>query len=128
MHLSDDKTRATLALDATVDAAGLESLILQLSAVRSAMLPSVPPAPPARPEGEDAAATRARGDPVVQVAVMRDGHTRFWVRHAGLGWFGFNLPVERAQLLASQVLEMTAEHAQGDDFTRLKRRVSDLYH
>jgi hypothetical protein len=128
MHLSEDKTRAILALDATLDVDGLEGLILQLSALRSAMLPPVPKAPPASPEGEDAAAARARGDPVVQVAVMRDGHTRFWVRHAGLGWFGFNLPVERAQLLATQVLEMTSQHAQADDFSRLKRRLSDLYH
>jgi hypothetical protein len=42
----------------------------------------------------------AGGDPRLQVAVMRDGLTRFWVRHEGLGWFGFNLPVERARTLA----------------------------
>jgi hypothetical protein len=77
---------------------------------------------------EDAAAARARGDPFVQVAVMRDGVTRFWVRHGGLGWFGFNLPVERANLLANYILDMTTQGERSVDLTRVKRRMSDLSH
>src|SRR3954449_6276591 len=99
MHLTSDKKHAELEIRGTFDVAQLELLIRELSAVRAEMEPPVSASPPAR-EGDDAAASRARGDPVVQVAVMRDGHTRFWVRHDGLGWFGFNLPVDRASQLA----------------------------
>src|SRR4051794_3019052 len=76
MHLTSDKKHADLEIRGTFDVAQLELLIRELSAVRAEMEPPVSATPPAR-EGDDAAAARARGDPVVQVAVMRDGHTRF---------------------------------------------------
>ena len=59
---------------------------------------------------------------------MRDGVTRFWVRHGGLGWFGFNLPVERANLLANSILDLTSQGERSVDLTRVKRRMSDLSH
>ena len=128
MQLSEDKTRATLAIEGVYDTDGIESLILQLSALRSAMQPAVPNTPPAAEEAEDAAANRARGDPCVQVAVMRGGLTRFWVRHQGLGWFAFNLPMERANLLANCILETTGASTAPVDLSQFKRRQSDLMH
>lgn len=127
MHVTTDKKHAELDIRGTFDVAQLEVLIRELAAVRASMEPAIPATPPAR-EGDDAAASRARGDPVVQVAVMRDGHTRFWVRHDGLGWFGFNLPVDRASQLASVILDMTSAGEQQSELARLKRRHSDLYH
>lgn len=128
MHLSDDKTRATLAIDGTYDARALESLILELTALRSSMQPPIPTTPPAANDAEDAAAARAKGDPCVQVAVMRGGMTRFWVRHAGLGWFAFNLPVERANLLANYILETTGGSGHLPDLSQYRRRQSDVTH
>jgi len=128
MQLTADKQHAELEIHGVYDASQLEDLINELAAVRAAMAPPIPATPPARREGEDAAAARARGDPVVQVAVMRDGNTRFWVRHCGLGWFGFNLPVERANLLASHILDLTTGGDRSTDFSRLQRRQSDTCH
>ena len=128
MEISADKQHVTLRIQQTYDAAGLEALIAQLTEARAALEPAVAAFPPSREEGEDAAARRARGDPRVQVAVMRDGNTRFWVRHEGIGWFGFNLPVERANMLASVILDATSHLGPVDDLARLKRRQSDLYH
>jgi hypothetical protein len=128
MHLSDDKRQAALEINGVYDAAQLEGLIEELSALRASMAPPVPATPPPKAEGDDAAAQRARGDPTVQVAVMRDGITRFWVRHCGLGWFGFNLPVDRANLLASHILELTTSRDRSMDLSRLKRRQSDVCH
>jgi hypothetical protein len=128
MHLSADKTRAILELEGTFDAAGVEDLILRLSAMRSAMEPPIPNTPPPASSEEDAAASRAKGDPCVQVAVMRGGMTRFWVRHGGLGWFAFNLPVERANLLANYILETTNPGGHGMDLSSVRRRESDLTH
>jgi hypothetical protein len=65
----------------------------------------------------------------VQVAVMRDGLTRFWVRHSGLGWFGFNLPVERASTLANYILGLTGTRPPpAAEALRTRRRKSDLSH
>ncbi|HUP97231.1 MAG TPA: hypothetical protein VM073_04780 [Usitatibacter sp.] len=128
MHLSDDKQLASIEIEGSFDAARLEALITELSALRSAMTPPVPAMPPMTNNTEDAAAARARGDPFVQVAVMRNGVTRFWVRHGGLGWFGFNLPVERANMLASYILDLTSQGDRSVDLTRVKRRMSDLSH
>ena len=128
MQLSDDKQQAALDIRGRYDAAHLETLIAELSALRAAMAPPVPALPPMTNNTEDAAAARARGDPCVQVAVMRDGVTRFWVRHGGLGWFGFNLPVERANLLANYILDMTSPGERSVDLTRVRRRQSDLSH
>jgi hypothetical protein len=128
MHLTSDKKLAELEINGAYDAAQLEILIQELSDVRAAMEPPIPKAPPPRPEGEDAAAIRAQGDPVVQVAVLRDGKTRFWVRHQGLGWFGFNLPVERASMLATVILDLTSDREAPEALAALRRRQSDLYH
>jgi len=127
MHLNDDQKRAELDVRGSFDAAGIEALITDLARLRARMQPPIPGTPPPR-EPEDVAAARAKGDPVVQVAVMRDGQTRFWVRHDGLGWFGFNLPVDRASQLASVILEMTGHPEGENELARLKRRESDLYH
>ena len=127
MQLSEDKKHADIDVRGSFDAARLESLITELAHLRARMQPPIPGTPPAR-EADDVAAIRARGDPVVQVAVMRDGQTRFWVRHDGLGWFGFNLPVERASQLASVILEMTGPPEGHGELARLKRRESDLFH
>jgi hypothetical protein len=88
----------------------------------------VPMVPGERNRERDPAVARAGGDPRVQVAVMRDGLTRFWVRHEGLGWFGFNLPVERARTLAQYILGLAMPRAQLRQFQGLKRRASDLPH
>ena len=81
-------------------------------------------------EGRDdgPAAARAQGDPCVQVAVMRDGMTRFFVRHAGIGWFGFNLPVDRARTLANYILGLALPREQAREFFGRKRRESDSCH
>lgn len=128
MQLSDDRQQASLEINGTYDAADLEGLIAQLSALRAAMTPPVPPTPPMTQLSDDAALPRAKGDPFVQVAVMRNGMTRFWVRHVGLGWFGFNLPVERASLLAHCILDMTAPRERSIDLARVRRRHTDVSH
>jgi hypothetical protein len=129
MRISEDKKHAAIEIEGEYDAARLEALIAELSTLRSAMVPPIPAMPPMTNNTEDGAATRARGDPCVQVAVMRDGLTRFWVRHGGLGWFGFNLPVERASMLASYILDITSGAREGSmEFSRVKRRHSDLSH
>ena len=128
MHLTDDKKQASLEIQGTYDAKGLEQLIAELSTLRGSMLPAVPVMPPMTNNAEDAAAARARGDPCVQVAVMRDGVTRFWVRHGGLGWFGFNLPVDRANQLANYILDLTAPRDRSVDLAQVRRRESDITH
>jgi hypothetical protein len=128
MQVSDDKQLASVDIHGTYSARELETLIAELSAVRAAMTPAVPTMPPMTNIAEDGAAARARGDPCVQVAVMRDGLTRFWVRHSGLGWFGFNLPVDRANLLANYILDVTTRRELSAELFRRKRRQSDLSH
>lgn len=128
MQLSEDKTQAALEIQGRYDAAALEKLINELSVLRGAMSPQVPTLPPMTNNAEDAAAARARGDPCVQVAVMRNGVTRFWVRHGGLGWFGFNLPVDRATFLANYILDLTTPRENSVDLSSVKRRQSDLSH
>jgi hypothetical protein len=128
MHVSDDKRLVTLDLRGSYGAGEVEALIGELSALRAQMLPAVPSAPGAEPGEDDPAAARARGDPCVQVAVMRDGMTRFWVRHAGLGWFGFNLPVDRARTLAQYILGLAMPREQAREFFGRKRRESDSCH
>jgi len=125
MRVSEDKLVATLELQGAYRAEELEKLIADLSALRSQMLPAVPMTPGARFEGpEDPAAARAGGDPFVQVAVMREGVTRFWVRHCGLGWFGFNLPVDRARTLAQYILGIATPR----ETMAIRRRQSDTCH
>jgi hypothetical protein len=128
VKVTEDKQRAVIEINGTYGAADLESLIAKLSAMRSSMEPAVPAAPPATNPEEDPAAARARGDPCVQVAVMRDGVTRFWIRHAGLGWFAFNLPIERARMLAQYILGLTMPQEHREEFFERKRRETDLSH
>lgn len=128
MRVSEDKRSATVDVRGTYCADEIEALIGRLSALRAQMLPEVPMAPGDGNHEGDPAAGRAGGDPRVQVAVMRDGLTRFWVRHDGLGWFGFNLPVERARTLAQYILGVALPHEQARQFHGLKRRASDLSH
>ncbi len=128
MRVSEDKLSATLDMQGTYRADEIEALIQQLSALRAQMLPAVPMSPGDGNPERDPAARRAGGDPRVQVAVMRDGLTRFWVRHEGLGWFGFNLPVERARTLAQYILGLALPREQAREFHALKRRASDLPH
>jgi hypothetical protein len=59
---------------------------------------------------------------------MRDGVTRFWVRHAGLGWFAFNLPVDRARMLAEYILGITPPPTSREHLLGVKRRESDSMH
>ncbi len=127
MRVSEDKRSATVELRGTYGAEEIEGLIAKLSALRAQMLPAVPIAPGDGNHERDPAAGRAGGDPCVQVAVMRDGLTRFWVRQEGLGWFGFNLPIERARILAQYILGIAMPREQAD-FHGLKRRASDLSH
>ena len=128
MKISDDKRQAEVDVQGTYTAPELERLIAELSEMRAAMYPAVPMAPVTTNPAEDPAAARARGDPCVQVAVMRDGVTRFWVRHAGLGWFAFNLPVDRARTLAEYVLGITSPQTSREEFLGVKRRQSDSMH
>ena len=128
MRVSEDKLSATVELSGTYGAEEIEGLIAKLSALRAQMLPAVPMAPGEANRERDPALGRAGGDPCVQVAVMRDGLTRFWVRHEGLGWFGFNLPVERARTLAQYILGLALPRDQAREFHGLKRRASDLSH
>lgn len=128
MQISDDKRFAAIDIQGTYGVADLEKLIAQLSACRAEMEPAVPKSPPTTNGEEDPAAARARGDTCVQVAVMRNGLTRFWVRHAGLGWFAFNLPLDRAHTLAQYILGLTTQREQARDFFGRKRRESDVSH
>jgi hypothetical protein len=128
MRVSEDKQRAMLELRGTYGVEEMERLIQELSELRAQMLPEVPRSPSGQPNPDDPAAARAQGDPCVQVAVMRDGFTRFWVRHAGLGWFGFNLPVERARTLAQYILGLAATPGPSREFIGRKRRESDSCH
>jgi len=128
MRVSEDKLSATVDVQGTYCAEEIEGLIGKLSALRARMLPAVPMAPGNGKPESDPAAGRAGGDPCVQVAVMRDGLTRFFVRHEGLGWFGFNLPVERARTLAQYILGLAIPREQAREFHGLKRRASDLSH
>jgi hypothetical protein len=128
MRISEDKLSATVEVEGNFCAAEIEALIGKLSALRAQMLPAVPAAPGDCNREHEPAAARAGGDPCVQVAVMRDGMTRFWVRHEGLGWFGFNLPGERARTLAQYILGLATSSQQAREFHGLKRRSSDLPH
>lgn len=128
MKISDDKRQAEIDIRGAYGASELERLIAELSEIRAAMFPAVPMAPATTNPTEDPAAARARGDPCVQVAVMRDGVTRFWIRHAGLGWFAFNLPVERARALAEYVMGITAPITSREQFLGVKRRETDSMH
>lgn len=128
MRVSEDKLSATIEVQGTYRADEIQELIGKLSALRAQMLPAVPMVPGDGSRGREPAAERAGGDPCVQVAVMRDGLTRFWVRHEGLGWFGFNLPVERARTLAQYILGLAMPRERARDFHGLKRRASDLSH
>ena len=128
MRVSKDKLGATVEIQGTYRADELEKLIADLASLRAQMLPAVPMSPGAEGRDDDPAACRAEGDPCVQVAVMRDGMTRFFVRHAGIGWFGFNLPVDRARTLAHYILGLALPREQAREFFGRKRRESDSCH
>jgi hypothetical protein len=128
MRVSGDKLIATVEIHGEYRAGEMERLIEELSAMRARMLPEVPLSPGAEGREGDPGAARAAGDPCVQVAVMRDGMTRFFVRHAGIGWFGFNLPVERARTLAQHILGLALPRGEARKFFGRKRRESDPFH
>ncbi len=128
MRVSGDKLVATVEIRGEYRADEMERLIGELAELRARMVPEVPLSPGFEGREDGPAAARAGGDPCVQVAVMRDGMTRFFVRHAGIGWFGFNLPVERARTLAQYILGLAMSRGQAREFFGRKRRESDPFH
>lgn len=97
MNLTEDKTRATLAINGTWATTGLEKLIGDLLVLRANMLPPVPYKSPHADQGiEEAAHVSVQNDPYFSIRRVLDGGLRIYLRNEGLGWMVFNVTAAKA--------------------------------
>lgn len=110
MELSNDASTATIDLSGALTAEQLEAVIRQLIELRSRMTPAVPRTLPKLSEAPDASAhCLVQEDPDISLALRADGGFRFWLRHSGLGWLAFHLPVRTVVGMRDYISERTRE-------------------
>lgn len=108
MEISKDKTSLRLAIDHTLNAEALDKLITQLALVRMQLKPEVPIN--ARAE-ENPPNVMTMDDPYCQVAALKDGRIRIWLRSPGFGWQVFNLPAHKARGIAQYIMSRTVDES-----------------
>lgn len=98
MKASDDKMSAKLSIAGTYSSSQLETLITELLILRANLLPEVPLEPPKKSDDPALHTSNisVQDNPHWQARPLRDGRIRMYLRHAGLGWMVFNLPVDQA--------------------------------
>ncbi|WP_422842942.1 hypothetical protein [Acidovorax sp. M2(2025)] len=90
MQLSDDRTQATLAINKTLSATELESLIRELATLRSQMTPEVTPAPKDSEGAGVPVMTQDKPTLAIQYP-LEDAHVTVYLRSLGLGWTAWRL-------------------------------------
>ncbi len=81
-----------MAMAQVLDAPSLDRLISELSVMRSDMQPPVRALLPSLSDkSSNGVIVTMEDSPTMQLAVLRDGRIRLWVRSSGFGWLAFNL-------------------------------------
>jgi len=96
-RLSADARTASINLDATLDAPGVEALMRKLALLRARMRPDVP-----HMHGQDTVLIPEE-NPALTTAALRDGGVRLWLRHRGYGWLAWKLDESRAVGMARYI-------------------------
>ena len=94
MNLDASGEHAKVHVDEEFDAQGVQALMTELTRLRARMSPAYPATPPS-----DTASLAADECPFA-VRVDARGECRFWIRHPGLGWISWSMPVDAMLPLA----------------------------
>lgn len=99
MQLSDDSTKATLAINQTLTAAEVEDLIRELAMLRTKMTPEVRSAPQDSDDGN--APVMIQSDPTLAFEhPAKEAHVTMYLRSSGLGWTAWRLHPNTQKALA----------------------------
>lgn len=99
MQLSDDRTQATLAINKTLTAPEIESLIRELAALRSQMTPEVMPAP--QDSNGAGVPVMTQDNPTLAIQYpLEETHVTVYLRSIGLGWTGWRLHPDTQRALS----------------------------
>lgn len=110
MNLQTDGRLATIELSEQLDAHGVEQLIVKLGTLRASMQPEVTELPPgATPYPADRSVLQSL-DAGAQVAQLRSGGFRFWMRNMGIGWCAYEVPDKTAAVIARYIASRVPEH------------------
>ncbi|RQO81543.1 hypothetical protein [Acidovorax sp. FJL06] len=99
MQLSDDRTQATLAINKTLTAPEIESLIRELATLRSQMAPEVAPAP--QDSNGNGVPVMSQDNPTIAIQYPLEAeHVTIYLRSIGLGWTAWRLHPDTQRALA----------------------------
>lgn len=93
MELSDDKRSVQIAINRTLSATELQTVVVKLATVRSEMLPEVSAAP------DPDALTSHQEEGGFAIRRLSDGRIQLLLRHTGIGWLPLTLGVDQACIL-----------------------------
>jgi hypothetical protein len=112
MVLNNQKTIASVQINAELTASDLDALISELAEVRAQMDPSVAKS---RPDPQDPLTmdtpVTMEDSPAMMAIRLKDGRIRFWARSAGFGWLAFNLSEQEAMLIRDYLIANLPERA-----------------
>ena len=100
MNLNQEKTLASVKIDAAISATELDALLRKLALLRSEMSP---PIPATREEIIDAGTVLIEDKPGLVIAARQEGGFRLWLRHRGYGWLAYQIDEPSATGLADFV-------------------------
>ena len=99
MQLNDDRTQATLAINKTLTALELESLIHELAVLRAQMDPPILQSPQESHNGQ--APVSVQNEPAVAFENQaKEAHITMYLRSTGLGWTAWRLHPQTQKALA----------------------------
>lgn len=99
MHIDATETRCTIKIDETLDAYGMDTLMVQLAEARAQMEPGVSKTKPEPKDLDIDTPLTMEEEPAIRANRLRDGRCRLWLRHSGFGWMAFNIPMADAYVL-----------------------------
>lgn len=112
MNFLEDNTKLQLSIDGTFTATELETLITKLAIARSKLKPAISNEPPTLETKEEDLPTYAhQTDPTFAIGKTTDGSINMWLRHEGLGWLIFTLPIDKAFILRDWLTNSTKEES-----------------
>lgn len=108
VKMNDTNTLATITIEGQHNATQIENLIYELSKARAQMEPGVPF--DYRLSEKDAI-IGIHENPYFQIARLRDGTIRFWMRHSGIGWLCYTVPVDQARAARDYLIKNLPDSA-----------------
>lgn len=110
--LTEQKTMASVQINAKLTASDMDGLISELAELRAQMEPTVAKS---RPDPQDPLTmdtpVTMEDSPAMIAARLKDGRIRFWARSAGFGWLAFNLSVQESMLIRDYLIANLPDRA-----------------